>query len=57
MSFTAIQLLYKKSITLYIIILLRSPSVKGYTANNLKRSVRYWSDSSALALSDRPSGI
>ena len=57
MSFTAVQLLYKKSITLYIIILSRSPSVKGCTTNNLRRSVRYWSGSSVLALSDWPSGI
>ena len=57
MSFTAVQLLYKKTITLNIIIISRSPSVKGCTANNLRRSVRYWSGSSALALSDMPSGI
>jgi hypothetical protein len=37
-------------------VLLKSPTVKGFTANNLRGSVRYWNRPPARALGNLPSG-
>jgi len=45
--FAGVHLLYK--ITPHMIILLKSPTVKGFTANNLRGSVQYWNRPPARA--------